>query len=523
MLVVAALSLAPFATPPQGTATVHYLEWTAQVTQTTSAAPAPFDTLVVGDGLLATIEVIFDVAWDPLANGGRGYHSSHGISTIDIGALSFTADPSTPNPAISIWETITPATDNITYVSRLVSSAGLVTATFEFSDSQGDAFVGPEINEIPFPFFPQTQSDQTCTATFRDSSGAVFLQAEVSELRSIHICSQACLATANSTRTCASTFVEGSRFVVDNDVTLRVVNLPTNAFGFFITRLDPRVHRQSGGERGEPVPRRSDWAIQCPRTDPRLGRHGNLLAARGLDRVSGPRRTSGGRTRGEMVLPGVAPRLQRRSCDEQLLRVERAVLSVAAIAVAGASRHRRPRRPPSAAAFPATFPRTECASSSFASATSAAPPPPRVSSRIWCARPASQNRSSSTPAAWSPIHTGDPPDERSQAAARSRGYDLSKLRARKFDVRDFESFDLILGMDRQNIDALTAMAPIEHQRKIKLLLEFDRKVDSGAAHGGEVPDPYYGGAQGFDDVLEQIECAAQGLLAHARSGLPRAT
>ncbi len=104
-------------------------------------------------------------------------------------------------------------------------------------------------------------------------------------------------------------------------------------------------------------------------------------------------------------------------------------------------------------------------------------------------------------------HEGAPPDPRGQAAAIRRGYDLSDQRARKVAIRDFEQFDYIIGMDSQNCADLTALAPEAACDKIKLFLDF-------APHLGhrDVPDPYYGGPQGFDNVLDLVEEASKGLL-----------
>ena len=104
-------------------------------------------------------------------------------------------------------------------------------------------------------------------------------------------------------------------------------------------------------------------------------------------------------------------------------------------------------------------------------------------------------------------HEGEPPDPRGQAAAIKRGYDLSDQRARKVTIRDFEEFDYIIGMDSQNCCDLTALAPTTAHDKIKLFLDF-------APHLGhrDVPDPYYGGPKGFDNVLDLVEEASKGLL-----------
>jgi protein-tyrosine phosphatase len=106
-------------------------------------------------------------------------------------------------------------------------------------------------------------------------------------------------------------------------------------------------------------------------------------------------------------------------------------------------------------------------------------------------------------------HIGDPPDGRSQAAAGRRGYDLSALRARQVAHDDFASFDYVLAMDETNLTALLSLCPAHYRERVKLFLEFAPE----AGHR-EVPDPYYGGAQGFEEVLDLVELAAQGLLDH---------
>ena len=103
-------------------------------------------------------------------------------------------------------------------------------------------------------------------------------------------------------------------------------------------------------------------------------------------------------------------------------------------------------------------------------------------------------------------HVGNPPDRRASAHARKRGYDLSPLRARAVDPTDFEKFDLILAMDQQNLSDLKAMAPKNATAKIQLFLTYQHSSIR------EVPDPYYGGDQGFEHVLDLIEAASDGLL-----------
>ena len=104
-------------------------------------------------------------------------------------------------------------------------------------------------------------------------------------------------------------------------------------------------------------------------------------------------------------------------------------------------------------------------------------------------------------------HVGDPPDPRSIAAAARRGVDLRQLRARLIRDDDFERFDLIIAMDRLNREALLDRSPAPFRERIRLFMEFagDREVE-------DVPDPYYGGAPGFERVLDLAEEAAAGLL-----------
>jgi protein-tyrosine phosphatase len=109
-------------------------------------------------------------------------------------------------------------------------------------------------------------------------------------------------------------------------------------------------------------------------------------------------------------------------------------------------------------------------------------------------------------------HVGEPPDRRAQAAARRRGVDMSTIRARQFVHDDFALFDLILAMDRQNLAELRRRAPAQYRERVRLFLEFAPELE---AH--DVPDPYYGGEAGFEEVLDLTEQAARGLLAHLAS------
>jgi len=104
-------------------------------------------------------------------------------------------------------------------------------------------------------------------------------------------------------------------------------------------------------------------------------------------------------------------------------------------------------------------------------------------------------------------HTGNPPDRRSIQAAARRGIDLSGLRARTVTDEDFERFDLILAMDRENLALLHQRAPDAHRERIRLFMEFAPDAVTRV-----VPDPYYGGANGFEEVLDLLEEAAEGLL-----------
>lgn len=104
-------------------------------------------------------------------------------------------------------------------------------------------------------------------------------------------------------------------------------------------------------------------------------------------------------------------------------------------------------------------------------------------------------------------HVGKAPDPRAREAAMKRGIDLGGQTARRVDVADFELFDYLLAMDRDNLVMLHEICPPDQRHKLGLFLEY-------APHLGEteVPDPYYGGASGFERVLDMIEAASEGLL-----------
>ena len=103
-------------------------------------------------------------------------------------------------------------------------------------------------------------------------------------------------------------------------------------------------------------------------------------------------------------------------------------------------------------------------------------------------------------------HVGNPPDARAQHHARGRGYDLSAQRARQVRRRDFEEFDLIVAMDRGHLHILQHHCPPQHQTKLRMLV-----------NGHDVPDPYYGGPEGFEQVLDMVEAACLGLLSEMRT------
>ncbi|MFN3544926.1 MAG: low molecular weight protein-tyrosine-phosphatase [Thiobacillus sp.] len=114
-------------------------------------------------------------------------------------------------------------------------------------------------------------------------------------------------------------------------------------------------------------------------------------------------------------------------------------------------------------------------------------------------------------------HVGSPPDPRAQQAIRRRGVDISDLRGRKVADEDFERFDYILVMDGDNYDRLIERAPVHHHGKIRRLLSFSRKYPNL-----DVMDPYYGGPQGFEENLDMIEDAVQGLIREiTRESQPR--
>lgn len=105
-------------------------------------------------------------------------------------------------------------------------------------------------------------------------------------------------------------------------------------------------------------------------------------------------------------------------------------------------------------------------------------------------------------------HVGEQPDRRAQQTALGRGIDLSDLRARKATSNDFEKFDYVLAMDNDNYQILHRLSPSGAKNKLKLFLDFSNEYNES-----EVPDPYYGGDQGFEHVFDLVESASHGLLA----------
>jgi protein-tyrosine phosphatase len=110
-------------------------------------------------------------------------------------------------------------------------------------------------------------------------------------------------------------------------------------------------------------------------------------------------------------------------------------------------------------------------------------------------------------------HVGEAPDTRALAAARRRGIDISGLRARRVETSDFERFDLILAMDEENVRELQRLAHRDHHERIRLMMDY-----APQAVRRFVPDPYYGGGQGFEEVLDLLEEAADGLIDELMKG-----
>lgn len=111
-------------------------------------------------------------------------------------------------------------------------------------------------------------------------------------------------------------------------------------------------------------------------------------------------------------------------------------------------------------------------------------------------------------------HVGNPPDRRATEAAARRGIRLDHLRARQVERTDFRRFDLVLAMDRDNLDDLLAICPVEYRERVRLFLDFGGERIAQR----EVPDPYFGGADGFEHVLDLVEAASDGLIEQLRQG-----
>jgi protein-tyrosine phosphatase len=112
-------------------------------------------------------------------------------------------------------------------------------------------------------------------------------------------------------------------------------------------------------------------------------------------------------------------------------------------------------------------------------------------------------------------HVGQPPDPRACRAAERRGIDLTLQRARQVTAQDFARFDLVLAMDQENRALLQGLSPPQYHERIRLLMEF-----APQAGREDVPDPYYGGSNGFEYVLDLVEQASLGLIEHLRRTLP---
>ena len=109
-------------------------------------------------------------------------------------------------------------------------------------------------------------------------------------------------------------------------------------------------------------------------------------------------------------------------------------------------------------------------------------------------------------------HAGAPPDPRSEAHARRRGYDISAQRARHFKQHDFEHFDWVIAMDAGHHAQLSRLSPPDLRHKLRRAAEFGTSVPPGG-----VPDPYYGGAQGFEQVLDMVEAMCEDMLVQVAS------
>ena len=110
-------------------------------------------------------------------------------------------------------------------------------------------------------------------------------------------------------------------------------------------------------------------------------------------------------------------------------------------------------------------------------------------------------------------HSGEAPDPRSQTAALRRGYDLSRLRARKVQPKDFVEFDLLLAMDREHFEYLRDRAPEGCRHKVRMFMSYARE-----SRRDDVPDPYYGDARDFEKAFKLVDSAAMGVVERIRQG-----
>ena len=109
-------------------------------------------------------------------------------------------------------------------------------------------------------------------------------------------------------------------------------------------------------------------------------------------------------------------------------------------------------------------------------------------------------------------HIGEEPDPRAQEATLRRGIDISDQRGHQMTREDFAAFDYIIAMDTSNLAKLRALGANDHHHKLHMMLSFADGIDET-----EIPDPYYGGPDGFEDVLDMIEAASAGLIAHIQA------
>ena len=111
-------------------------------------------------------------------------------------------------------------------------------------------------------------------------------------------------------------------------------------------------------------------------------------------------------------------------------------------------------------------------------------------------------------------HVGEPPDARAQRHALRRGIDIARQRARQVAAEDFERFDLIVAMDHDNLELLRQVCPPEQEHKLRLMMSFAPRAGIDI-----VPDPYYGGPEAFERVLDLLDVACAGLLGHVQAEL----